>query len=250
MSQTCTECGFPMDTPERAHAFIHHCLQSIAEHRGALRAQEEYAEELRIAGQRIASFLTANGPINYVADGDAWNARARFLQLLKKGPKTNFDEIGHSEIVTAQHDETGRMWAGPRDQLPPRYNVVENAIVPVSAAVRQQQHDAPRWPDDLHAAWFKWQGSPDYAARLCDVPIQARPAALRWVEAAFEAGAKTGTSQCQSLTSDERIEALALMIEEAAHKLRLKGSQDYLTPTRVEAMQECADLIRSNRSPA
>lgn len=29
------------------------------------------------------------------------------------------------ETISAQHDETGRMWEGPRDQLPPGYSAVK-----------------------------------------------------------------------------------------------------------------------------
>lgn len=32
------------------------------------------------------------------------------------------------EIVRAQHEETGRLWEGPRGELPPRYSEIRAAL--------------------------------------------------------------------------------------------------------------------------
>ena len=45
-------------------------------------------------------------------------------------------------VIHAQHDETGRMWTGPRDKLPPRY--AECAAPPSPAADGLRE-----WPTDL-----------------------------------------------------------------------------------------------------
>jgi hypothetical protein len=45
-------------------------------------------DELLEAARAVAPFLTAKAPINYVLDGEAWNARARFLALVNpQSPK-------------------------------------------------------------------------------------------------------------------------------------------------------------------
>jgi hypothetical protein len=41
-------------------------------------------EAFVVAARRVAGYLTAKEPIDYIRDGEAWNARARFLQLLKQ----------------------------------------------------------------------------------------------------------------------------------------------------------------------
>jgi Tfp pilus assembly protein FimV len=56
----------------------------------AKKAQTETAayagglEAFVVAARRVAGYLTAKEPIDYIRDGEAWNARARFLQLLKQ----------------------------------------------------------------------------------------------------------------------------------------------------------------------
>ncbi len=42
---------------------------------------EREVAELRAAGDAVVPFLVAEKPIDYVADGEAWNKRAAFLSL-------------------------------------------------------------------------------------------------------------------------------------------------------------------------
>jgi hypothetical protein len=60
MSVTCTCCGFPMDTPERAHAFIHQQGEALIEHRKELR---EAHAALDKAEQRLATLQRDNGEL-------------------------------------------------------------------------------------------------------------------------------------------------------------------------------------------
>lgn len=53
---TCTECGFPIDTPERAHSFIHQLMESIIEHRkviAELRERLEMGYGYNLNGERV-----------------------------------------------------------------------------------------------------------------------------------------------------------------------------------------------------
>jgi hypothetical protein len=67
---TCTECGFPTDTPERPHAFIHQLMEALIEHRKILpelrKAEAELAalrEALLDARPFIADHLPIKGRI-------------------------------------------------------------------------------------------------------------------------------------------------------------------------------------------
>ena len=53
---------------------------SKALHEHAEQLEREVAE-LRAAGDAVVPFLVAEKPIDYVADGEAWNKRAAFLSL-------------------------------------------------------------------------------------------------------------------------------------------------------------------------
>ena len=56
----------------------------------------------------------------------AWIAMDRAALAGEKAPA----EAPADDIVTAQHDETGHMWTGPRSQMPRRYFVVAPAEAP------------------------------------------------------------------------------------------------------------------------
>lgn len=56
-----------------------------------------------------------------------------------------------SEDITAQHEETGRIWTGPREQLPPRYSVVPAVTAPAETVAERIGLLADRC-DNLHAA--------------------------------------------------------------------------------------------------
>jgi hypothetical protein len=61
-------------------------LMAVAYNRGKAETAP-YAgglEAFVVAARRVAGYLTAKEPIDYIRDGEAWNARARFLQLLKQ----------------------------------------------------------------------------------------------------------------------------------------------------------------------
>ena len=50
--------------------------------------------------------------------------------------------------ITAQHDETGRLWTGPREQLPPRYiPIMSEPIILISdQAIEVSDYSDPPAP--------------------------------------------------------------------------------------------------------
>ena len=83
-----TETEWPDDWPLRAIERIERAEEEalnfsrmmVAEEKRAQKAEREVAE-LRAAGDAVVPFLVAEKPIDYVADGEAWNKRAAFLSL-------------------------------------------------------------------------------------------------------------------------------------------------------------------------
>lgn len=52
-------------------------------------------------------------------------ARQLCYSWLQANGKSTHADRPTLETISAQHDETGRMWEGPRDQLPPGYSAVK-----------------------------------------------------------------------------------------------------------------------------
>lgn len=70
VSERCNYCGFPMDTPQRAHDFIHQQGEALIEHRRALYAANEriaaLLDALRAAGTLSCHYNSAG----FCSDGD------------------------------------------------------------------------------------------------------------------------------------------------------------------------------------
>lgn len=94
------------------------------------------------------------------------------------------------DIVTAQHEETGRMWTGARDALPPRYNIVIGAPAPADAQPNLADAAEMLWVVLANVSggdWTKqspeWQEAAarwrDYYMRVAHPPADTQPVAWR-----------------------------------------------------------------------
>jgi hypothetical protein len=231
MSATCTHCGFPMDTPERAHSFIHQLMESITEHRKLLpllRKEQAYAEDVTAAAKRVidecdrrqregykpeAPWLDLHVLRKVIADRrteigtktnvEAPDARsgpqAKTTERIDADTRTKIGDLGN------EAESEARPCAGLRGSTSEvagrRYAVTAPLATSGNAAVYQavgNQSDPPL-PHPLHAVvpkYEEWSESVEAVSGLAHMTHAGVPSGLadRIMRCAFEAG-RRGLSQ-------------------------------------------------------